>query len=112
MSAYYKIVADAGADLRLALRLSTKDESGVIVPWDLTGATLKWTLRETEGTLALLDVDLDPPDVDRWVFLHLNPTDFAGLVIGKRYAYILDITYPSGDVRWVLNGPFYVQDGA
>lgn len=111
MSAHYKIVVDAGADLRLALRLSTQDDSGVRIPWDLTDCALKWVLRETEGTEALIDLDL-VPDPDGWVRLHLTPTDTADLIVGRRYAYILYITYPSTEVRWVLYGPLYVQDGA
>lgn len=111
MSGYYKVLLDARTDYRLDLRLSTRDnETGIVTPWDLTGLTFEWTVRDAKPPYEILATVACAVDGDQ-VRMHLSPADTAPFVIGYRYSHVVDVTYPTGDVKWVLHGPLSMREG-
>jgi hypothetical protein len=100
----YKITINQGTTFRFGFSSFTDE-----VIDDLTGSEFTLYIRDSHRSkLREYELELD----NNVVRIELDPEETLKLNPHNTYYYVIDRTYPSGDVDRLLEGPIYVRPSA
>lgn len=118
MSGHWDLRVDQGATFRAEMTFSydtgevDEDDQPVYAPYDFTGATITMEIRERTGAPVLVGLSSedgglvldDPGEIE----LTLTPEQTAA--VRGRARYDLLASFPSGDVKRLLEGNVYAAE--